>query len=415
MTGWTVYGMLFLILIVFVAMWITEIPLDAGNSSNRNWLRACQVLALMVLIILSFEVVIMSITWGQSAWVNLIGLTEEVIFASAIPVGSSETTRGTSNSSGTVNPNTKDWFEQWLVGVVDGDGTFHFSKSKDGKWSLFFKVSQSTYNLRMLYHIKSKFGVGSVVVENNNDMADFRIRRVVHIIEHVLPIFDKYPLLTSKYFHYNLFKQAAMVMSSNFSTPEKDAQLTALKNTPMPDNYVSPAWAAVNNNVTSITEAISVVSKPWLVGFTEAEGSFYITQKSAGRLVHGFAITQKQSEVIVISALALMFKVSVKVKKTYIAIDTTNSVAVAYIADYFFNTMKGMKSLEYRIWARSFTKTWNKKDYEYLLRVREQMRNIRSIRLNKNLSCLITRLPVYFSPFIGLKVLNKYLLVWMKV
>jgi hypothetical protein len=39
--------------------------------------------------------------------------------------------------------------------------------------------------------------------------------------------------------------------------------------------------------------------------------------------------------------------------------------------------MKGMKSLEYRIWARSFGKNNN---YESLLRIQAWMRRIRTIR-----------------------------------
>jgi hypothetical protein len=49
--------------------------------------------------------------------------------------------------------------------------------------------------------------------------------------------------------------------------------------------------------------------------------------------------------------------------------------------------MKGMKSLEYRIWARSFTKSKNyvvHERLEYLTKIRDQMRQIRSIRLDKN-------------------------------
>jgi hypothetical protein len=47
--------------------------------------------------------------------------------------------------------------------------------------------------------------------------------------------------------------------------------------------------------------------------------------------------------------------------------------------------MKGMKSLEYRIWARSFNKKLiGSTRFEYLSKVQTQMRNIRSIRLDKN-------------------------------
>ena len=41
-----------------------------------------------------------------------------------------------------------------------------------------------------------------------------------------------------------------------------------------------------------------------------------------------------------------------------------------------------MKALEYRIWARSFSK--DKKDFEYMTKIQNLMRNIRSIRLDKN-------------------------------
>jgi len=30
------------------------------------------------------------------------------------------------------------------------------------------------------------------------------------------------------------------------------------------------------------------MSKSWLIGFIEAEGSFYLVQKDKSRLVHGF-------------------------------------------------------------------------------------------------------------------------------
>lgn len=68
-------------------------------------------------------------------------------------------------------------------------------------------------------------------------------------------------------------------------------------------------------------------------------------------------------------------------KKTYFTVVTTNTDAIKNIADYYFNTMKGMKALEYRIWARSFNK---KKDFESMSKIQNLMRKIRSIRLDKN-------------------------------
>jgi hypothetical protein len=65
------------------------------------------------------------------------------------------------------------WFCQWLVGVTDGDWTFSISK-QENTWNLVFKISQSSYNLRL--YIKRMLGVGYVSVEKGSDMASFRIR-----------------------------------------------------------------------------------------------------------------------------------------------------------------------------------------------------------------------------------------------
>ena len=66
-------------------------------------------------------------------------------------------------------------FQQWLVGMTDGDGSFSVLRQND-KWTLTFKISQNTYNLRALYYIKQQLGVGKVSVESNRDMGSFRIR-----------------------------------------------------------------------------------------------------------------------------------------------------------------------------------------------------------------------------------------------
>ena len=228
-TGWTVYDMLLLTIILIVWIMSLIIPLDAGNSSTLYRNR---------LLVLINSAVIMSITRGLSAWVTLNNLVLHNHLSTQIS-NSSETTRGIFQGKG--SKQTQSEFQQWLVGVTDGDGTFHFSCSKDGKWVLYFKIAQSTYNLRLLYYIKSQLGVGQVSVSGIS--GEFRIRDKKNIIQYILPIYDKYPLLTSKQFNYNLFKQAAIIMTNDSLTKlEKDTLLNELKNQQMPDRYISSAW-----------------------------------------------------------------------------------------------------------------------------------------------------------------------------
>lgn len=276
----------------------------------------------------------------------------------------------------------KDNFHQWLVGFTDGDGNFTISRSKDGKWTLFFKLTQSTYSLRILYFIKTQLGVGSVYVSSNNLKADFRIRDRKTIGSVILPIFDKYPLLTSKYHSYSKFKKAYNILeNSDLTTQEKDILLLELNNKQLPDNYISPAWEIVNYEITNTHEAKLIMSKYWIVGFTEAEGSFYLVSKSPTRIVHAFEITQKL-DVIVLKAISLILGINFAKKNTYYTVVTTNSRAIENIISYFQNCMKGMKSVEFRIWARSYVK--HKGNYEKLSNIREIIRNLRSIRLDKN-------------------------------
>ena len=92
------------------------------------------------------------------------------------------------------------------------------------------------------------------------------------------------------------------------------------------------------------------MSKPWLIGFTEAEGSFYLVSKTKTRIVHAFEITQSL-DFIVLQAIKYLLgiKTNVQSKKNIYSIVTTNSRAIENIIDYYHNTMKGMKSVEYRI------------------------------------------------------------------
>ena len=216
-------------------------------------------------------------------------------------------------SSLSVNKTTllenKELFSQWLVGFTDGDGTFSIAR-QNGTWSLIFKLGQSTYNLRLLHYVKNKLGVGSIYVEKNGNMAHFRIRDRKVLESVIFPIFDKYSLLTSKQFNYLKFKEAFAILSNpTLSKSEKDTLVSNIVNRELPVDYISPIWSIINNKVSDYASASLVMSKAWLVGFTEAEGSFYLVSKGPTRLVHAFEVTQKL-DVIVLNSIQRLLGIS---------------------------------------------------------------------------------------------------------
>jgi hypothetical protein len=101
-------------------------------------------------------------------------------------------------------------------------------------------LAQSRYNLRILNYIKKELGVGSITKDGTKGQYFIRDRKTIESI--IIPIFDKYPLLTSKYFDYIRFKEALFILNSvNLSKTDKHAKLLKLKNSKLNANYISPA------------------------------------------------------------------------------------------------------------------------------------------------------------------------------
>ena len=319
---------------------------------------------MLLAIIITITYVIMYISWRQYAWIDK-------KYYSSIHQRLNE---------GHLNNNEKIWFEQWLVGMTDGDGNFSITY-QNSKWGLAYKIAQSRYNLRALYYIKKQLGIGSITKDNTKGQIFIRDRKMIKTV--LLPIFDKYPLLTTKYFDYLKFKQAFDILeNNNLSKEEKNDKLSVLKNAKAPINYKSPAWANVNLPLESVNNVTHIMTKPWIVGFIEAEGSFYLVKKDTNRIVHGFGLTQKLDSIVLESiGLILHMPNPIKYKEMYnhYILDTTNSRAIENIIDYFKNTMKGIKSLEYRIWARSYKK--HKGNYEKLSNIRNMLRKLRKTLL----------------------------------
>lgn len=327
----------------------------------------------------------MSFTWGQSAWIlvplklailTVINYLKKkfflalfnycyiiIIFFSNILLNfyklkanliknSSETKRSVF-SSGTIKNSIN--FNEWLVGLTDGDGTFYFAKNKKGVWNFTFKIGQSNYNLRLLFYVKSNIGIGSISIPNYKDKtAEYRVRNIQHIIDYIIPIFDQFPLLTSKYFKYNLFKKAILIMNdSKFNNKEKDNLISDLKSQSLPYNYISPVWQVSNNSVSNLKEARKVMTKSWLIGFTEAKFVSFNLIKNKSNYLTEFSVNSYDK--IIIQSIKLFFHISSNIEliNGVYTIKTINQYSILIIIKFFTKSFKGLNSLNFKLWSKA--------------------------------------------------------------
>ena len=313
----------------------------------------------------------MLLTWGQFAWINFF-IHQRLNVEHPSKLASANTNTNTNNITKLSLNQNKELFYQWLVGFTDGDGTFSIAY-QNGKWSLTFKLSQHEYNARLLFFIKKQLGVGNINIEAKTKMVNYRIRDKKNIVKIIFPIFDKYPLLTSKYLNYLKFKEAYGILeNTNLTKAQRDELMFNLVKKVPSEDYISPIWNKINNLIFNTDAAKMIMSKAWLIGFIEAKGSFYLVNKSKDRIVHGFEITQKL-DYIVLCAIGYILGIKTSSKNTYFTVVTTNSRAIENIIKHFHNTMKGMKSFEYRVWSRCYVK--HKGDFNKLNEVRNKIRS----------------------------------------
>nr|YP_002122388.1 putative endonuclease [Candida neerlandica]ABX89439.1 putative endonuclease [Candida neerlandica] len=248
-------------------------------------------------------------------------------------------------------------FKSWLVGFTDGDGTFKININKT-KVIYEYNITQNKNKEQLLHKIKKELKVGKIIKYNNK--VSYIIRDKRHIERVIFPIFDKYPLLSHKYYDYIKFKECLLINNDlTLSQKDKLLKIKYISINNMPKDYISPIWNNINyNNIKSINDIKDKISKSWLTGFIEAKGRFIIN-KDRDRYIHIFSISSLDP--IIIYSIKYIFHINAKVKHKEIfnMIETANSRNINNIIRYFIksnnkNIFYGIKSYEFNLWKKSY-------------------------------------------------------------
>ena len=167
-------------------------------------------------------------------------------------------------------------FYQWFVGFSDGESNFQINigynmdKTKVSKVSFWFRIDLHVDDKGVLDFIRNKLEVGSVTVKSDGAVAKFIVTNKEGIYK-LISIFDNYNLNTTKYLDYLDFCEAFYLYhrrDNNLSSEGKDlltGQVVEIK------NRMNRQRTEFDMSQTKIT-----ITKSWLLGFIEAEGSFFM-------------------------------------------------------------------------------------------------------------------------------------------
>lgn len=104
---------------------------------------------------------------------------------------------------------------QWVVGFVDGKGCFHVGISSVGldKVQVLpeFVITQHARDIKVLEAIKTYFGCGVVRFNNRtHNVMCYRVRKLEHLVNIIIPFFDKHQLKTTKKIDFLKFKKVVL-------------------------------------------------------------------------------------------------------------------------------------------------------------------------------------------------------------
>jgi LAGLIDADG DNA endonuclease family protein len=125
--------------------------------------------------------------------------------------------------------------EQWIVGFVDGEGCFHVAINHHDEMTVGFQVLpeftvvQHKRDVQILQALKAYFGCG-VVRTNHGDRMAYRVRSLKHLMEHIVPFFEKHALKTKKRLDFLKFRQVLLkIQAGDHLTPQGIEEIRTIK------------------------------------------------------------------------------------------------------------------------------------------------------------------------------------------
>ncbi len=176
------------------------------------------------------------------------------------------------------------------MGLSEGESSFIIAKKSNldkVRFTFFFQIVLHADDLKVLEYIYKTLNLGSLTTNSKGDECKFVVTKMDEL-EQIILIFDKYNLNTSKYLNYIEWRKAFFLYRNREGLVNNNLveEILYIKNN-------------MNNNRVDFSYPLEhkiVITPFWLLGFVEAEGSFYVTKLLEPAFV--IALNEKESSVI---------------------------------------------------------------------------------------------------------------------
>lgn len=183
-------------------------------------------------------------------------------------------------------------FIEWFVGFSDGEGSFGFIKSKSKNTYVFsFRILLHIDDLEVLNYIKDNLGLGKV--SSRGKICVLVVSKLSEI-KSIIEIFELRPLNTTKHLNFISFKEAYTLFTNSEFSEELVNKLEQLRS--------GINRKRIDFNLPADHEYS--ITPNWLLGFTEGDGSFFVTTTGLGL---NFTLTQAGTDFDLMEKIADFF------------------------------------------------------------------------------------------------------------
>ena len=254
----------------------------------------------------------------------------------------------------------------FVTGFCDGESSFQVLVSKNNNsklgWSVrsLFTIGLHSRDLALLLKIKSFFGCGIIVKNDDQNEVSFRVNSLQDLTNIIIPHFLNYPLLTQKLADFKLFKQVTELMQNKIHLTREGLQeiinIKASMNLGISEELKSNFINTVPVQ-RLIIKTKDISDSNWISGFVSGEGNFFVdifkssSNKIGYQVKLRLSITQHSRDKELLDLIALYLKagiVNIHSKNAFVfkitkLVDLTKKI----IPFFEQHPIQGVKRLDY--------------------------------------------------------------------